>query len=801
MKKLSTTLAAALQSLCMIAATVPVEWTETPRDRSPRQFTARHGETLRIRCTLAGFDGAIEGEPRLYFQTNGMGRLWWDAPATASSNSIEAVFGASEDVGADRVSLYLGSPSNAYASAVLRLLPSPGFTPASLSPPVLSLDFAALAWSNAPWATTNALAVATNAVLTATERFVTNKIAEAAEAATNYTDAATETSFRVDREREGDWHYGALWNGGIYETYLGFLDLGSFVHYWLPPNTNGVEVGDNVWDVHLASTRYVDGTADAVLTSLAPAIAAKQDALPYPTNAIPYAAIADAPAPADYSTNNATLVATIEATAPAPGNYATVSNRAVNARGRLDLAVYGQEDAYIVEFFDLDDEFQSFPTLLGKMTRIDDFFYRIDGVEGYLFADDGFEMTFVVAGGDYAQWSPSRPLPDDLVLECTIGRRRYVISRPPTSPTGDTLAKASELATAVSNVVDKPYVESLGIESGVQSLEPATNYTDEAIGVFARTNTLYATTSALAAVSNAAASASLNADTALRLVMGENVWFLVTNYMRTVEGVLPSLELWEVRDGETNLVYSSKEEITNLVQDVIHDCRTNLEATVAAATNEMPSKAWGRYQSSGADNPQPGEVLLVNEPTVIMTGGGEWNRYIETGGSSVWVLQSNGHVSFGGDTNGNFFAVKDDEGGTHIKVARTDSYEVDALPIGTGWSGGDFVVTYNSNIQPVLYATTNLTEAFEAEFGGRIDSLGMDVSWTQSGTNYVATIQQDARHPALFVHAKVTQEGGVAIINSAPTRFDGGIQIGNQKYSIGTYNDGTRTFLTLEATP
>ena len=35
--------------------------------------------------------------------------------------------------------------------------------------------------------------------------------------------------------------------------------------------------------------------------------------------------------PADYSTNNAELVATIEATAPAPGDYATVSNRAMSA--------------------------------------------------------------------------------------------------------------------------------------------------------------------------------------------------------------------------------------------------------------------------------------------------------------------------------------------------------------------------------------------------------------------------------------------------------------------------------------
>ncbi len=53
---------------------------------------------------------------------------------------------------------------------------------------------------------------------------------------------------------------------------------------------------------------------------------------PLMTNVVPYvdAKVAAVPEP-DYSTGNAQLVATIEATAPAPGNYATVSNRAMTA--------------------------------------------------------------------------------------------------------------------------------------------------------------------------------------------------------------------------------------------------------------------------------------------------------------------------------------------------------------------------------------------------------------------------------------------------------------------------------------
>ena len=53
---------------------------------------------------------------------------------------------------------------------------------------------------------------------------------------------------------------------------------------------------------------------------------------PLMTNVVPYvdAKVAAIPGP-DYSTSNAQLVATIEATAPAPGNYETVSNRAMTA--------------------------------------------------------------------------------------------------------------------------------------------------------------------------------------------------------------------------------------------------------------------------------------------------------------------------------------------------------------------------------------------------------------------------------------------------------------------------------------
>ena len=55
--------------------------------------------------------------------------------------------------------------------------------------------------------------------------------------------------------------------------------------------------------------------------------------------------------PPDFTTNNAQLVATIEAKAPAPGNYSAVSNAAMNARNMTDLTVRGSPQGEGSYFF------------------------------------------------------------------------------------------------------------------------------------------------------------------------------------------------------------------------------------------------------------------------------------------------------------------------------------------------------------------------------------------------------------------------------------------------------------------
>lgn len=135
-KPLATALAATLQ--LALHAAVPLSWDARPGQPAPASFDRYHGEALEFRCTFRGF-GELPFAPgadvRLWYQTNGMGAAWWSAPATIRSNVLSAVWSPEMDPGAERVSLFFGAPSNAYASAVLRLRHSPGFAPGAMPDP------------------------------------------------------------------------------------------------------------------------------------------------------------------------------------------------------------------------------------------------------------------------------------------------------------------------------------------------------------------------------------------------------------------------------------------------------------------------------------------------------------------------------------------------------------------------------------------------------------------------------------------------------------------------------------------
>jgi len=174
MKALLTAFAAVLAA--GLQAAVPVEWQSDVTKPETERREAFHGTTLELEATLVA-DGrplaVTNGEAWVYWQTNDMGVAFWRADAAVSGNVVRATFTPEMDPGVAVVNGFLGTPREQYAEFQLRFRPSPGAEPNVLmQPPVLSIDFARVTVTNAPWATpsiTNGLVTAsiTNGLVTA----------------------------------------------------------------------------------------------------------------------------------------------------------------------------------------------------------------------------------------------------------------------------------------------------------------------------------------------------------------------------------------------------------------------------------------------------------------------------------------------------------------------------------------------------------------------------------------------------------------------------------------------------------
>lgn len=289
-----------------------------------------------------------------------------------------------------------------------------------------------------------------------------------------------------------------------------------------------------------------------------------------------------------------------------------------------------------------------------------------------------------------------------------------------------------------------------------------------------------------------------------KYVFGETVWFACTNYMRTIEGVVPSLQLWEVRDGVTNLIYHSTEEITNLVGKAISPLasKQSLDAVRAA----MPSKAWSRYQSAtGADNPAPADVTIISTPVVQLTGGGEWTPHTLASGGTVWTLESNGFTSIGGGTNG-YLSIRNTVTGEEVFSVEERSI-LPTKPINKAFSvkaGGDgFTYTVYADAQPTLYTSTNLTSHAKAAWDAQGEDPNVIVnSWTDNGdgtwTVDVTLVVPTAQY---FAYVGVQESKDTVISNKRAASFDGGILIDGVKYRLGTTTINGVRVLTAEVIP
>ena len=257
---------------------------------------------------------------------------------------------------------------------------------------------------------------------------------------------------------------------------------------------------------------------------------------------------------------------------------------------------------------------------------------------------------------------------------------------------------------------------------------------------------------------------------------GDRTWIAVTNYMRTAEGVAPSLQLWEVRDGKTNCVYSSGEEIAHVVSNEVGRIALVFSNLLEGVRAQIPATAWSAYQSmSGAPNPASNEVTVVSTPYVMLTGGAEWQQYVDVSSNSLWVLSSKGVTIAGSDTNG-YFRIYDAEGKAAFEVVKEKAVTVPAIPQGNMRPPGDvgtMSVTFIAKTQPTLFLSPTLSPPAFVEAS---EDSNASVSWTdnKNGT-WTAAIDFVNVYDKYFAYATFVKPGTTVVKNNAPMRVDGGI--------------------------
>lgn len=211
--------------LCPANAAEPLCWVRKPNQPAPAQFDTFHGESLDFRCTFTGF-GALPfagaSDVRLWYQTNGMGAAWWSIPATVSSNVLSATFTPDRDPGAERLAVFFGAPSNAYAAAQVRFRNSPGATPNVLPPPD-TID-----WLSQLTSATNALSIdllasltsATNSLSTSFAPTISNTVTKSYVESLGISSGLTTNdvcNIVTNEVGVGDWHIlgGAYISSGL----------------------------------------------------------------------------------------------------------------------------------------------------------------------------------------------------------------------------------------------------------------------------------------------------------------------------------------------------------------------------------------------------------------------------------------------------------------------------------------------------------------------------------------------------------------------------------------------------------
>ena len=413
-----------------------------------------------------------------------------------------------------------------------------------------------------------------------------------------------------------------------------------------------------------------------------------------------------------------------------PGNYAAVSNAAMNARSMTDLNVRGAPQGEW-SYFLVNDE--SVVWVGDHEDPTDDGWYGSVHISplagGYYGLSTGWgDITnFMLHGEDYS-------------ATLNVGGETYYIQG---------------FVGALAQVSQIPDVPSWALQ------EEKPTYSATEVGA------------APATVTNDLADLRTESALVYRLYSGSNVVAEVTNYNSQVHA--PSLRLMQLNESNEYVTVWTE---TNGLARTLRDATNYTDRAIA---DYAAPRAWSRT-TSGLGAEAPANTTWISTPTTVIAGGFEYAKFVDTYGE-VWVLTSNGMAAeFNPDTNA-YFRITADDGTPVFSVEKTDAQLVGANAAGITVSESTITIPVPvvSSTEPTMYWRASLSSGDWADESS--PPTGATVTWSGTAGTWVCTVAfTGSRPPMLFFKFNFLQEGAVVIRNNATTDLSSGIWVNGTKF-------------------
>ncbi len=203
-------------SLTVSALALLDPWSVNVNDHTAVQRTYKQGESwtmqVSVRDGLKPLD-LTGATAKFYWYTNTVQNIWWTNSAAIpapKAGLVTAQWTPAMDCGAASYAYWFGiwmpgSTSPLWrVTGTIRMLTSPGFKPNEQQPPVRTLDFAAIAITNAPWVTASDWETGSNALASALQAEASARIAADAQGFNNVTaSVSAEAALRIAGDLAG----------------------------------------------------------------------------------------------------------------------------------------------------------------------------------------------------------------------------------------------------------------------------------------------------------------------------------------------------------------------------------------------------------------------------------------------------------------------------------------------------------------------------------------------------------------------------------------------------------------------